>query len=47
MVSGLAPMMALAVVLFISEGIPMMWRAWRKRREWRRIRRAYYPKMYY
>lgn len=47
MASALMIMVYLCVGLIVLEGIPKMWEAGRKRREWRRIRRACYPKMYY
>ena len=47
MVSGLAPMMLMGVIMLVVEGIPKMLEAARKRGEWRRIRKAHYPRMYY
>ena len=47
MVSGLAPMMLMGVIMLVVEGIPKMLEAARERGEWRRIRKAHYPKMYY
>lgn len=47
MLCAMVIMVLLSIGLIVLEGIPMMWEAGRKRREWRRIRRACYPKMYY